>query len=230
MASIWSTAQHIEHFFLLCKSRGHHQMHRFVFVGLAMATLTGCSSPLTFGPGRVNVVLEDVQVRLIEHEAIFGKGAGGNANRPSHEVIQFAISSETDLLDYFEKWDRQIQVRCTVSGNTNGKSYSGFAMGPYSDGVNISRVDRHWGSYASRPDLNTNRFNYVVYGFFDLVAQDSEYEMGKPASRLDLRTEKFDRLSCHVLGVTMTPVLFPRTSDFVLDSREFHALRLGRGQ
>lgn len=200
-------------------------MHRLLLVIVAAVMAVGCSNPLPFGPGRVYVELDNVQVRQLEHEVVFGNDMPSPGERPARDVVQFTISSQADLYPYFKEWDRTIQVRCSVEGNTNGKTYSGFAKGPFNEGTDISRPEHpRW--YASRPSPTTGRFVYTVNAFIDLTAMDIEYKGGKPATTLNLRTEKFDRLACHVLGVTKAPVLFPRTNDFVLGAAEFRKLYL----
>ena len=174
-----------------------------VLLSIAAAS---CSNPFSFGPGRVAVSLEEASVRTVENEALF-PGTPANLKHVRRRVIQFRISSRTDLLKYFEDWERQVQVRCSVDGSVNGRAYGNSGYGP-----RLERVDQD-GDY-----------HYIVAAFVDLKAWDVEREGGKPATTLDLEVDRFESLGCHIIGVQMGPVLFPRTNDFVVAASMVHEL------
>jgi hypothetical protein len=177
--------------------------------------MAACSNPLPFGPGRVAINLDRAEVLDVDHATLFPGSPKDPAAPERREALRLVISSQTELLTYFEEWDRQVQVRCAVDGNLNRKSYSGFAIGPLPEGQGTSI-----GSNATvhKP------YRYTVYAFIDLKADDVQYEGGKPASTLNLKTETFGSLKCHLLGVTKAPVLFPRSNDVVLPASTFRTL------
>ena len=170
------------------------------FLGLLAVATTACSNPFPFGPGRVEIELEQASVMAVEHATLF-PGSQRDVEAPERrEALRLLISSATDLQTYFKDQDTQLQVRCAVDGNLNRKSYTGFALGP----VPEKSSDRN-GANAIPP----SSYRYTIYAFIDLEADDVQYEGGKPASKLDLKTETFGSLKCHLLGVTKAPVLFP---------------------
>ena len=195
-------------------------MHRFAAIFLLSLAVAACSNPFPFGPGRVDVKLEDAAVALVEHATIFPDfpEAASAPKRPPRRVVRLKLSSETDLIKYFKDWDRQLQVRCTVDGNANGKSYSGFATQPFPDGSSNGVTRPSQSAPASEQHL------YLIYAFIDLLAKDDEYQDGKPATTLDLKTDQFEALRCHLIGVTKAPVLFPKSNDFVVPAEKFRNL------
>ena len=183
------------------------QIHRVVVFALLCVGIAACSNPLPFGPGRVDIKLERAQVLLVDEATLFPGDGRRSGPSNSRAVLEIVVSSRTELLRYFARWDRYVQVRCSVEGNINGRSYTGF---------------------SSKTVLKTLRpskqYEYVVYTFIDLKAEDAQYEAGRPATTLDLRTASFEALKCHFVGVTKAPVLFPRSNDVVVSGGTFHTL------
>jgi hypothetical protein len=182
-------------------------MHRVSLPALLALGIVGCSNPLPFGPGRVAINLDEAKVLLVDRATLF-PGSPASADSPKQrESLELVISSRTELLEYFAKWDRHVQVRCSVEGNLNGRSYKGFAFKPV----------------LKRPGPSKS-YQYTIYAFIDLQADDIEYVAGRPATTFDLRTERFESLKCHLLGVTKAPVLFPRSNDIVVPGSSFRML------
>jgi len=117
---------------------------------------------------------------------------------------------------YFAEWNRQLQVACSVEGSANGGSYRGFATGLLENGrsndVSLSGASE------------SERHFYTIYTFVDLIADDAEYKAGRPATTLNLTSDRFEALRCHLRGVTMAPVLFPRSNDVVVPADRFRDL------
>jgi hypothetical protein len=187
--------------------------HRVLLFSLSAMGIAGCSNPLPVGPGRVDINLQQVKVLLVDHAKLFPGAPQRSGLSDPRAALELTISSPTELLRYFAEWDRQVQVRCSVDGNLNGKSYLGV---------------------TTKPVLKTpgpsKQYEYTVYAFIDLKADDSEYKAGRPATTLDLRTESFEALKCHFLGVTMAPVLFPRSNDVVVSEHTFRTLHTVRNR
>lgn len=174
----------------------------FLFLGVA-----GCSNPFPVGPGRVEIDLVQAKVLRVDHATLFsGRPQYSGSSKP-RAALELVVSSQAELLRYFAEWNRQIQVRCSVEGNQNGRSYVGFAT--------------HAVLKTPGP---SKQYRYTIYAFTDLKADDSRYEGGRPASTLDLRTESFEALKCHFLGVAKAPVLFPRSNDVVVSRDAFQTL------
>jgi hypothetical protein len=179
---------------------------RILILALLSIAAVSCSNPFSTGPGRVAVSLEEASVRTIENEALFPH-ISANVKHVQRQVIQFRISSRTDLLKYFEDWQRLVQVRCSVDGSANGRAYRDSGYGPRLERVGQDGV-----------------YHYLVYAFVDLTAWDVEREGGKPATTLDLTVDRFESLGCHIIGVQKAPVLFPRTNEFVVPASMVHDL------
>jgi hypothetical protein len=194
-------------------------MYRLVALLSLSAAAASCTNLMSFGPGRVTVALEYAAVQTVDHIVLFPKSLGEqvNVNRPSRQAIRLNISSGTNLLKYFKDWDRQLQVRCSVVGSANGRAYSGFAVGPFPDTIKDAEL-----ATLQRPA--EPKHHYTIYAFIDLVAEDDEYNSGKLATTLNLKSDRFEALACHLLGVTKAPVLFPRSNDVVLQEEQVHAL------
>ena len=171
-----------------------------------------CSNPFSFGPGRVEIRLDEASVRAVPHKILFPDSRRNDGVPKERDVLVLAVSSETELLSYFQVRDRQLQVRCRVEGNEGSQRYRGFALSPVPERV-LSE-----GSESSNP---RGRYLYIIYSFIDLEAADEMYEGGKPATRLDLRTASFSSLNCHLLGVTKAPGLFPRSNDVSVSADVF---------
>ena len=167
-----------------------------------------CSNPLPFGPGRVAVNLDRATVRAVDHAVLFREPRTSPDQKPSRQVLELRISSRTDLLGYLGGGGRHLQVRCDVVGNTNGRRYRDSALGPFPGKAPA-------GSLVHR---------YTIDAFMDLQASDVEYEGGKPASTLDLKSSVFHSLRCHLVGVTMGPAFWPRSNDLVVTAAQFRAL------
>ncbi|MEG3158229.1 hypothetical protein ACKVMH_10125 [Lysobacter zhanggongensis] len=177
-------------------------LRRGILLLLALATVS-CSG------GRVAVTLDHTSIRVIDHATLFPESPDPHPDRPSRQVLQLNISSQTDLLKYFGDRHTQLQVRCSVDGNTNGRAYNGFAIGPIPEGK---------GAIPHR---------YTIYSFIGLEADEAQYENGKPASTLNLKADRFQALKCHLIGVQKAPVPFPRSNDFVVSASTFHELLRG---
>jgi hypothetical protein len=183
--------------------------------------MAACSNPSQYGPGRVDLKLESAAVQTVEHSVLFGDATYAQAKRSDRQVVHFKVSSRTDLLRYFREWEREIQVRCSVDGNLNGRSYRGFALGPFREGANVSG---NTGRTDAPPPQPAEQYLYSIYAFIDLVANDVEYQDGKPASTLNLKVDHFESLRCYLLGVTKGPVLFPKSNDISVQANQFRAL------
>jgi len=169
--------------------------------------IVGCSNPLPFGPGRVDITLEQVKVLLVDHATLFPESPKRSGSPDRREALELIISSRTELLGYFAEQNRQIQVRCSVEGNSNGRSYTGFAT-----------------HAALKTPGSSKPYKYAIYAFIDLKAEDAHYVNGRPATVLDLRTEGFVSLNCYFLGVTKAPVMFPRSNEVVISGSTFRTL------
>jgi hypothetical protein len=185
-------------------------MNRCTFVALICMGVASCSSPFSSGPGRVEITLDQTAVRSVSQSVLFS--SSGAASSRERDVVELQISSATDLIKYFKDWDRQLQVRCGVRGNTNGRQYRGWARGPI----------------PHAKDARDSRFRYTIFSFIDLQADDVEFDGGKPAGTLDLRSGEFGSLNCYLLGVTKAPVLFPRSNDVDVSVDTFRALLKSR--
>lgn len=181
--------------------------------------LTPLHGPNPFPFGRIEVSLDQVAIRDIPHAELFQDEHADAGLRPSTETVALDISSETDLFEYFQREEDQLQVRCSVHGNANGRKYS--ATGRPS-------LPRH---PPTRPEGGApsdngapTRYNYTRYAFIDLKADDVVYQGGKPASTLGLKTESFESLRCHVVGVSLGSLLWPRTEDIIVSADAFRAL------
>jgi hypothetical protein len=191
---------------------------RRTVLSLMSVVVAACASPLPIGPGRVAVTLEETNIRVIENDVLFPEFVGRQADRAPRQVVQFRISSQTDLLKYFKDWDRQLQVRCSVEGNNNGRKYDSFGIGPLPEGGPQN------GGNNSGQVTPGSKHHYTIYAFIDLIAEDHEFEDGKPATTLNLKVDHFESLRCHLLGVTMAAVIFPRSNDFVITVDRFQTL------
>ncbi len=186
-------------------------MLRPAILALRTMATVACSS------SRVAVTLEEASIRSVENEEIFSGFIPAERRHVQRQVVEFRISSQTDVIKYFEDRRLQIQVRCHVDGNTNGKAYETIGFGP--------RIDRMENDRALRNSTNKpGRFYYVVYSFVDLKAYDVEYKEGKPATTLDLEADRFESLRCRIVGVEMGALIFPRSNDFGVSAKEFHEL------
>jgi hypothetical protein len=169
---------------------------------------------------RVAVTLDQAAIRAIDHATLFPKYGGSSTDRASRQVLQLSISSETDLPKYFEDQEKQLQVRCSVDGSSDGKAYRGFATGPLPERSYATGNRAQQGQITPR----NKRYRYIIYAFIDLEADSVEYKNGKPASTLNLKADHFDALTCHLIGVQKAPVPFPRSNDFSVPVSNFHAL------
>lgn len=179
-------------------------MNRFSLAALLALGFAGCSNPLPVGPGRVDISLDRVTVVLVDDATLFPGFPTRSGSPEQREALELDISSQTELVEYFAEWNRQVQIRCSVDGNLNGRSYTGVA--------------RH---LAMKRPGELKPFKYTVYAFIDLKALDTHYVSGQPATTLDLKTERFESLKCHFLGVTKAPVLLPRSNDVVVFESTF---------
>ena len=157
---------------------------------------------------RVAVHLEQASIRTIDHATLFPRSSVAQRDRSLRHVLQLNISSQTDLLKYFEERHTQLQVRCWVEGSKDGKEYNGFSVGPI----------------AEKAIGETTSHHYTIYSFIDLEADEVQYKSGKPASTMDLRLARFDALKCHLLGVVKAPVPYPKSNDFIVSSSTFREL------
>lgn len=158
--------------------------------------------------GRVPVTLDQASIRAIDHATLFPDSPEAQHDRTLRQVLQLKISSQTDLLKYFEERDTQLQVRCSVEGNTDGRKYNGFAIGPIPE----------------KAGGGTLTHRYTIYSFIDLEADDVRYESGSPTSAFNLRSAQFDALKCHLLGVVKAPAPYSKSNDFIVSSSTFHEL------
>jgi len=190
-------------------------MLRSALLTLLSLAIAACSNPLSFGPGRIVINLDQAKVLAVDHAVLFPEFPRDSATPERREVLQLVISSRIELLKYFADWGRQVQVRCAVEGNSNRRTYSGFALGP--------RPEAH-AAPTDKDSALRKPYRYTIYAFIDLKADDEKYVSGRPATTLDLKTETFESLRCHLLGVTEAPVLFPRSNDVVVPASTFRSL------
>lgn len=172
---------------------------------LLICLLASCSAE------RLQINLDKATVRYVDQETLFPENVGATSNGPQRQILELTLSSQVDLLDYLNSRGFQIQVRCSVTGNENGKAYNGYGIGPVPVAPATSRG-------IAKP------YQYIAYTFIDLKADAVEYTNGKPESELDLRESKFDSLNCHVIGVDKAPILFPRSNDIVVTFATFQEL------
>jgi hypothetical protein len=182
-------------------------MIRIALIALLALGIVGCSNPFPVGPGRVAIKLDQVKLSSIDPATLRTRAPARAATADRREALELTISSRTELLRYFAGWNRQVQVRCAVEGNENGKRYEDFPLHP-----------------IPKTNSASTSYQYTIYAFIDLKAHDIEYKNGRPATTLDLKTERFETLRCHLLGVTMAPVLFPRSNDVVVSGSTFRTL------
>jgi hypothetical protein len=186
--------------------------------------LTSCNNdPFRAGWVRLAVTLEDAKVERVPYETLFGRprSFGSSAD---YEAIVVRFSSPTDLYDYFREAGKAIQVRCWVDGSSAGDSFGGFGVGPFEHGIDISRLRRRNADEAVLAPRSDGRHGYTAYVFINLTADSREYKNGSPAMHLDLRTDSWSRIGCHVIGVEMVPLPFPRSNDLVISNERFHEL------
>jgi hypothetical protein len=173
-------------------------------------SMAGCS----WEHETVAITLEEARIEAVPLSEIFRSSPMDAAAASSRRhVLRMLISSDTDLEDYFKDW--QLQVRCRVEGAGNGRHYQSSGWGPY--------VER---PQAAAPGKHV----YSIYSFVDLDADDVEYDKGKPVSTLELDSQRFDRMGCHLIGVQMQ--LFgrwARSNDVWLSDADFRTL-LARSQ
>lgn len=180
--------------------------------------LAGCVWPLPIGPGPVTVATEDVCIASVPEEMLFGKPLRFSEPPKTIKVIQFDLSSDVDLHQHFKR--RIMQVRCDVDGNTD-HIWSNFGHGPFYAGVDLSSLD-YRDQRVLVPRAHDGRYAYTVYAFAGLSA--SWLEDGHAVRHTDLDPLHFSHLSCFIIGVTMAPVLFPQSNEFVLSRDQFIAL------
>lgn len=137
-------------------------MLRYALLGLLALFISACSNPLSFGPGRVDINLVDVAVLSVDHETLFPGHRKDPATPATREALRLVISSQTELLNYFKEWDRQVQVRCAVDVADNGRSYSSFALGPLPENQAVEN-----------PTNSPQPYRYTIYAFIDLAANRS---------------------------------------------------------
>jgi hypothetical protein len=128
---------------------------------------------------------------------------GANVGKP-RQVLHLSISSQAELIRLFEDRGKQLQVRCSVDGTKDGKSYSDSAFGPF-----------------RRRTSSGERYRYDIYAYVDLQAESADYQNGKPASSIDLRTQPFESLVCQLVGVEMFPVPFLSSTELVVPFNAF---------
>jgi len=201
--------------------RAIHRWNTSIVFAIA---LTSCNNdPSRAGWVRLAVTLEDVRIERVPYETLFSRprSFGSSAD---YEAIVVRFSSSTDLHDYFREADKAIQVRCWVDGSSAGDNFDGFGFGPFEHGIDISRLRRRNADDAALAPRSDGRHEYTTYVFVNLTADSREYKNGSPAMRLDLRTDTWSRIGCHVIGVDMVPLPFPRTNDLVISNERFHKL------
>jgi hypothetical protein len=186
-----------------------------VVVMLLSVSVAGCVLP--FGPGPIEVVTEDIRITQVSNRTLFGE----RTSRPdeTREVIQFNLSSDTNIRSHLSK--RLIQVRCRVD---DGNDIT-FGRGPFNEGVDFSESPEN-GNTASKPRASDGRFSYTVYAFVDL--SQARLIDGHLSRSFPLEPMAFSQLSCFIIGVTMAPVRFPRSNDFGLSREVFLKLLQAR--
>jgi hypothetical protein len=184
-------------------------MSRYAFAVLLCLGIAACSNPFSVGPGRLAISLDQAKVVFVDDATLFNDAPQAPITRVQRQALQLNISSQTDVFQYFVKWQRHLQVRCVVEGNVNGRNYRSVSRQP-----------------MQIIDPTSKDYRYRIYAFIDLKADDTEYERGRPATTLDLKAESFESLKCHLLGVTKAPVLFPRSNEVVVTSSTFRRLLL----
>lgn len=176
------------------------------------------------------MALDAVTVERVTRGALLPDSDPDWRNVPAN-VVRFDLSSETNLARYFDDWDRMLQPRCAVKGAEDGRHYRGFTVGPLQEGVDISMRGPHRKEALAFTADATGKYRYTLYAFLDLKADDQQYVDGKPRGTLDLSSQRFRSLQCFVIGVTMAPVIFPKTNTVSVSERDVRAgiSRLGSG-
>jgi hypothetical protein len=187
-------------------------------LALCLVTISGCVNPFPVGPGRVQVQLDTASVQRVTRGTLLPGSDPEWRNRDT-TVVRFDFSSTTNLVRYFDDWDRDVHTRCFVNAAEDGRRYSGFAIGPLQDGVDISFLGAHRKETIDRDPDSAGRYRYTVYALLDLKADDEQYVDGKPRGTFDLASQRFRDVSCFVIGVTKAPVIFPRTNAFSMDAQ-----------
>jgi hypothetical protein len=184
-----------------------------------LAAIYGCANPFPFGPGRIEVELENAAVQRLTRGELLPRSDPAWRDRPV-DVIRFDLSSDENLARYFEDWDRLVQTRCFVEGAQDGRSYADFAVGPLQEGIDISMLGRRRNEARDLAPDSAGKYRYTVYAFLDLRADDRKYVDGKPRGTFDLASQQFSSVGCFIIGVTKAPVIFPRTNAFSLSERQ----------
>jgi hypothetical protein len=183
---------------------------RRALLSLACIVAAGCTNPLSFGPGRVDIALESVSVVKTTPPHV--------ARREGRPSVRITFTSETDLALYFDQWKRRIEMRCRVTGTDGSRYLVAYGAGPFYGTVDIR--DRSKGPRSGRDEGGLHR--YTVYSFFDLRAEDRVYDMERPQSSFDLASQPFERLECYVIGVTKAlPYFFPRSNEVAIPREQF---------
>lgn len=183
---------------------------RVVAVSLTCLFAGACVNPLPFGPGRVHLRQENVQLAAVPESVLFQPSGLAKTSNKQRDAVRFDFSSEVDLRHYFR--DRIIQTRCEVVGGKLAKQ-SNWASGPYYEGTHLSLLP---------PEVQLKavdgKYHYSAYAFADLSATqliDTSFKT-TPLDQL-----RFTGLSCFIMGVAKAPVLFPRSNNLVLSDEDF---------
>jgi hypothetical protein len=183
---------------------------RAVAVGLVCLFAGACVNPLPFGPGRMHLTQENVQLAAVPEATLFQPFGLAKTSDKQRDVVRFDFSSEIDLRHSLR--DRIVQTRCEVVGGKLAKQ-SNWASGPYYEGTHLSLLP---------PEVQLKavdgKYHYSAYAFADLSATqliDTRFKT-TPLDQL-----RFTGLSCFIIGVTKAPVLFPRSNNLVLSNEDF---------
>jgi hypothetical protein len=190
-----------------------------LMLGITCLIVSGCIYLPWFERGRVTVVTENVSIAKVPNDVLFGKSSRLPGTAQFSEVVQFDLSSDTDLLDYFA--NRAIQIRCRLDGDMNIR-WSNFGYGPFYEGTDLSVLAMDRKKFALSPRTHDGRYSYTVYAFKDLNA--GWLENGTTSRDAPLETLQFSQISCYIIGVAKAPVSFPQSTNFSLSREQYMML------
>lgn len=191
-------------------------------LAITFVTLAGCRDLPWIAHDPVAVFEQSVIIARVPNDLLVEKkGEKLSGSVQFSEVIQFDLTSNTDLIDYFR--NREIQVRCTLDG---GKKHTwlNFGYGPYHNGVDLSEyVPPNGRPESARLSRDKDgKYSYVVYVFNDLNAM--WLENGITDRQTPLEALRFTQISCYIIGVAKSPVSFPQSTNFGISRDELMML------
>ena len=184
---------------------------RRALLSLACIVVAGCSNPLSFGPGRVDIAFESVSVVRSTPPFV--------ARREGRPAVKISFTSETDIGFYFQQQKRRIEMRCRVVGADGDRIFEAYGAGPFPATVDVPDPSSLPPSGHGKGALH----RYTVYAFFDLRAEGTRFDMERPKSEFDLASQPFDRLECYLVAgrSRKSPLFDPRSNDVAVSREQF---------